>query len=132
MAISAYTAEQRRPVAAPVPAPQRTGRLIVKMMTTTDHKLIGYHYLISAFGFFCIAGVMALLIRAELWDPGDAGTGRVRSAAEAASRGLATVAGAIERSKPVQAGERSQTRPGRWTVHRWLTRNSAPTSGQSG
>ncbi|GAB2605765.1 cytochrome c oxidase subunit I [Kocuria himachalensis] len=70
MAIYEYTAEQRRPEAAPVLAPQTTGRLIVKMLTTTDHKLIGYHYLISAFGFFCIAGVMALLIRAELWAPG--------------------------------------------------------------
>src|SRR3712207_6244238 len=27
-------------------------------------------YLISSFAFFCVAGVMALLIRAELWAPG--------------------------------------------------------------
>ncbi|MGQ1799077.1 hemerythrin domain-containing protein [Kocuria oceani] len=57
-----------------------------------------------------------------------ASTGGVRAAAEAASRALAWVAGAIERSRPVQRGERSRTRPGRWTVHRWLTRDTPPTS----
>ncbi|MGW0483320.1 aa3-type cytochrome oxidase subunit I [Nonomuraea sp. NPDC003214] len=39
-------------------------------MTTTDHKVIGYLYLITSFGFFLAAGVMALLIRAELMQPG--------------------------------------------------------------
>jgi cytochrome c oxidase subunit 1 len=39
-------------------------------MTTTDHKLIGHLYLMTSFGFFLIAGVMALLIRAELAQPG--------------------------------------------------------------
>lgn len=59
-------------------------------------------------------------------------SGRVRSGAEAASWALARVAGVIERSRPVQAGERARTRPGRWQVHRWLTRNTPPTSDQSG
>src|SRR5690606_4493453 len=31
---------------------------------------IGHLYLISSFIFFMIGGVMALVIRAELWDPG--------------------------------------------------------------
>src|SRR5699024_11635692 len=35
-----------------------------------DHKTIGYMYLIASFTFFCLAGVMALLIRAELFEPG--------------------------------------------------------------
>ncbi|HEY0688097.1 MAG TPA: cytochrome c oxidase subunit I [Kribbella sp.] len=39
-------------------------------MTTTDHKLIGHLYLMTSFGFFLIGGVMALLIRAELAQPG--------------------------------------------------------------
>ncbi|MFC6258206.1 cytochrome c oxidase subunit I, partial [Kocuria oceani] len=45
-------------------------RMVVNWLTSTDHKTIGYMYLISSFGFFCIAGVMALLIRAELFAPG--------------------------------------------------------------
>jgi cytochrome c oxidase subunit 1 len=46
------------------------GKLIVEILTTTDHKLIGYLYLISSFVFFLLAGLMALVIRAELWQPG--------------------------------------------------------------
>lgn len=60
------------------------------------------------------------------------GTGRVGSGAEAASWALTRVAGVIERSRLVQAGERARTRPGRWTVHRWLTRSTPPTGGQWG
>ena len=39
-------------------------------MTTTDHKLIGQLYLATSFLFFLLAGVMALLMRAELARPG--------------------------------------------------------------
>ncbi|MFI7131842.1 cytochrome c oxidase subunit I [Nonomuraea sp. NPDC050153] len=39
-------------------------------MSTTDHKVIGYLYLITSFGFFLVAGVMAMIIRAELVAPG--------------------------------------------------------------
>jgi cytochrome c oxidase subunit I len=46
------------------------GNVLVKWITTTDHKTIGYLYLISSFLFFLIAGVMALLIRAQLFAPG--------------------------------------------------------------
>jgi cytochrome c oxidase subunit 1 len=53
-----------------VPVPARKGRTVVKWVTTTDHKTIGYLYLISSFVFFLIGGVMALLIRAELVSPG--------------------------------------------------------------
>ena len=35
-------------------------------MTSTDHKVIGYMYLITSFVFFLLGGVMALIIRAEL------------------------------------------------------------------
>ncbi len=51
--------------------------------------------------------------------------GRARARAEKASRALAKAAGAIERLPPVRRGERGRTRPGRWTVHRWLTREFA-------
>ncbi|MEV0163352.1 aa3-type cytochrome oxidase subunit I [Nonomuraea fuscirosea] len=46
------------------------GRLLVSWLSSTDHKVIGYLYLITSFGFFLIAGVMAMVIRAELTQPG--------------------------------------------------------------
>jgi len=49
---------------------ERKGNVVVKWITTTDHKTIGYLYLISSFLFFCLGGVMALVIRAQLWEPG--------------------------------------------------------------
>ena len=52
------------------PRRQTLGRTVIKWVTSTDHKTIGYLYLISSFMFFCIAGLMALLIRAELFTPG--------------------------------------------------------------
>ncbi|MEV5409229.1 cytochrome c oxidase subunit I [Thermopolyspora sp. NPDC052614] len=50
--------------------PTRAGAIIAKWASTTDHKVIGNLYLITAFVFFLIAGVMALVIRAELAQPG--------------------------------------------------------------
>ena len=49
---------------------RRPGNVVVRWATSTDHKVIGYLYLITSFGFFLLAGVMALFIRAELWEPG--------------------------------------------------------------
>ncbi|MEU6715275.1 cytochrome c oxidase subunit I [Nonomuraea sp. NPDC046802] len=49
---------------------RRTGSVIVSWLSTTDHKVIGYLYLITSFGFFLLAGVMAMIIRAELASPG--------------------------------------------------------------
>ena len=60
--------------AAPAPEPalrqRRKGNVVVRWMTSTDHKIIGYMYLIASFGFFLFGGVLALLIRAELFQPG--------------------------------------------------------------
>jgi cytochrome c oxidase subunit I len=50
--------------------PHRLGRTVVKWVTTTDHKVIGNLYFITSFMFFLVAGLMALLIRAELFEPG--------------------------------------------------------------
>ncbi|MDJ0343152.1 cytochrome c oxidase subunit I [Streptomyces sp. H10-C2] len=56
---------------APETARERhPGRVVVDWLTTTDHKKIGHLYLITSFGFFLAAGVMALLMRAELARPG--------------------------------------------------------------
>ena len=46
------------------------GQTIVKWMTSTDPKVIGNLYLITSFIFFMIAGLMAMVIRAELARPG--------------------------------------------------------------
>ncbi|MFI5944492.1 cytochrome c oxidase subunit I [Streptomyces uncialis] len=48
----------------------RRGRLVVDWLTTTDHKKIGHLYLITSFVFFLIAGLMAMVMRAELARPG--------------------------------------------------------------
>ncbi|MFI5632350.1 cytochrome c oxidase subunit I [Streptomyces sp. NPDC051664] len=39
-------------------------------LTTTDHKVIGNLYMVTAFGFFLLGGVLAMLMRAELARPG--------------------------------------------------------------
>ena len=49
---------------------QHMGRTIVKWITSTDHKVIGNLYFITSMTFFFIGGIMALLIRAELTNPG--------------------------------------------------------------
>nr|WP_268246470.1 cytochrome c oxidase subunit I [Streptomyces xantholiticus] len=48
----------------------RAGSSVRKYLTTTDHKTIGNMYLATSFGFFLLAGVLAMLMRAELARPG--------------------------------------------------------------
>ena len=48
----------------------RKGNVIVEYLTTTDHKKIGYLYLATSFIYFLIGGVLALVIRAQLAEPG--------------------------------------------------------------
>ena len=55
------------------PAPVRTttrGSLFLSLLRTTDHKMIGKMYLVTAFMFFLAGGFMALLMRGELARPG--------------------------------------------------------------
>ena len=47
----------------------RKGNIVVSWVTSTDHKTIGYLYLITSFLYFLLAGVMALVIRAQLFEP---------------------------------------------------------------
>jgi cytochrome c oxidase subunit 1 len=56
-----------RPTRAPGP---REPAGLVSWLTTTDHKRIGALYMVTAFAFFLIAGLLALGIRAELASPG--------------------------------------------------------------
>jgi cytochrome c oxidase subunit 1 len=57
---------------APVARPVRKtkGKILASWLSSTDHKVIGNLYLISSMGFFMFAGAMALIIRAELFEPG--------------------------------------------------------------
>lgn len=52
------------------PHKQHLGQTIVNWITSTDHKTIGYMYMWAAMGFFALAGVMAMIIRVELFEPG--------------------------------------------------------------
>jgi cytochrome c oxidase subunit 1 len=58
---------------------ERKGNILVKWITSTDHKVIGYLYLITSFIYFLIGGVMALIIRAQLFEPGSRSSRRVSS-----------------------------------------------------
>ncbi|AOP47456.1 cytochrome c oxidase subunit I [Streptomyces lydicus] len=55
---------------APEKDRSRPGRVVLGWLTTTDHKVIGNLYMVTAFGFFLLAGTLAMLMRAELIRPG--------------------------------------------------------------
>ncbi len=59
--VAGTRAETRRP---------SKGQRIVSVITTTDHKVIGNLYFATSMFFFILAGIMALVIRAELYEPG--------------------------------------------------------------
>ena len=42
------------------------GQQVVRLLTTTDHKVIGNLYLVTSFAFFLFGGLLAMVIRAEL------------------------------------------------------------------
>ena len=64
------TIASERSTPSPVAPRLRPRGRLVRWLTSTDHKVIGNLYLTSSFAFFMIGGVMALVIRAELFDPG--------------------------------------------------------------
>ncbi len=43
---------------------------LLAFLTTTDHKRIGIAYMVTAFAFFLLGGALAMVIRAELAEPG--------------------------------------------------------------
>ena len=60
-----------RPAEAPRPhAATHLHEGVVAWLTTTDHKKVGVLYMVSAFIFFMIAGLFALVMRGELAVPG--------------------------------------------------------------
>ena len=63
------TYAERPTIDAVTPAPSAKGKNFVKWITSTDHKTIGYMYLITTFAWFLIGGLLALFRRAELSRP---------------------------------------------------------------
>ncbi|BFO15209.1 hypothetical protein SHKM778_15970 [Streptomyces sp. KM77-8] len=67
---TAAAGERPRPASREVTGAAARRTAWVDWLTTTDHKKIGTLYLVSAFVFFIVGGVMALMMRAELARPG--------------------------------------------------------------
>ena len=65
-----YATAETSSSTGPRTTPVSKARIVVNWITSTDHKTIGYLYLITSFLFFCLGGVMALIMRAELFEPG--------------------------------------------------------------
>jgi len=63
------TGERTAPPPPPT-APRRHAGGLVGWVTTTDHKRIGLLYMVTAFAFFLLGGLLALVMRAELAQPG--------------------------------------------------------------
>jgi cytochrome c oxidase subunit 1 len=68
--MTTYATRPAEPIAPTPKKPLTKGQLAVKLLTTTDHKVIGYMYLVTSFVWFLIGGILALAIRAELAQPG--------------------------------------------------------------
>ena len=64
------TYAERPTIDATTIAPSAKGKNFVKWITSTDHKTIGYLYLMTTFAWFLIGGLLALILRAELSRPG--------------------------------------------------------------
>ena len=64
------TVERVADATSAAPQERRLGAVVMEILSTTDHKLLGKMYMVTAFIFFLAAGVMALAIRAELAFPG--------------------------------------------------------------
>src|SRR6266496_3162172 len=63
MAVTEVRREEQQPAEAP-----RRGAL-VGWLTTTDHKRIGILYISTAFVFFLMGGLLAEMIRTQLFEP---------------------------------------------------------------
>jgi cytochrome c oxidase subunit I len=63
------TLEQQTPLPVTPPRKPSKGAILADWLSTTDHKVIGHLYLITSFGFFLAAGLMAMIMRLQLFEP---------------------------------------------------------------
>jgi cytochrome c oxidase subunit I len=64
------TTVEERPLVAEEPPPEPRAQGLLAFLTTTDHKRIGIAYMVTAFAFYLVGGLLALVIRTELAEPG--------------------------------------------------------------
>ena len=62
--------EERPPVAEEPPEPEHRAQGLLAFVTSTDHKRIGVSYMATAFAFYLLGGALAVVIRSELYEPG--------------------------------------------------------------
>jgi hypothetical protein len=67
--MATQTKDHGSPQTAPAPAPPSTETGIWSWITTVDHKRIGILYFWTAFFFFLVGGIEALLVRTQLIVP---------------------------------------------------------------
>ncbi|WP_432558488.1 aa3-type cytochrome oxidase subunit I [Granulicoccus sp. GXG6511] len=72
--MSTSTAPAKRVTSEPISARSEPrpglGAKLVSVLSSTDHKTMGRLYIFTAFVYFCVGGLLALAIRAELAFPG--------------------------------------------------------------
>ena len=59
------TSDRTASPALAAPRPYRRGSLLADWLSSTDHKVTGHLYLITSFGFFLVAGLMAMIMRSS-------------------------------------------------------------------
>ncbi|MBW3547670.1 MAG: cytochrome c oxidase subunit I [Actinobacteria bacterium] len=70
MSITAAPPEAAPEAEGPEPSHHPAATGVLAWLTTTDHKRIGLSYMVTAFAFFLFGGVLAMIMRAELAQPG--------------------------------------------------------------
>ena len=63
------TLEQQSTLPVTPPRNARKGSVMADWLSSTDHKVIGHLYLITSFGFFLAGGLMAMIMRLQLFEP---------------------------------------------------------------
>ncbi len=61
--------QPRQQTTIAAPRGYRKGSILAEWLSSTDHKIIGHLYLITSFAFFLIAGLMAMIMRIQLFEP---------------------------------------------------------------
>jgi cytochrome c oxidase subunit 1 len=64
------TLDERPLVAEEPPERQQPARGLLAFLTSTDHKRIGISYMATAYAFYLLGGALAVVIRSELYEPG--------------------------------------------------------------